>query len=190
MSDSSTVPNSIIQSKADRAAAIVIGAASAVILGFLFWLVYFRPGATGSESDWVGRLPALNAALNALSAACLTAGYIAIRMKKVPVHVGLMLSALVFSGLFLVSYIVYHTYHGDTKFTGAGAIRPVYFFILISHIILSVGMLPMILTTLYLAARKRFAAHRRVARITLPIWIYVSITGVVVFFMLRAYSGG
>ena len=86
-----------------------------------------------------------------------------------------------------MSYVVYHNFHGDTRFPGQGMIRPIYFFILVSHIGLSIAALPLILSTLFYAGTSRFAAHRRIARVTLPIWFYVSVTGVVVFALLKAY---
>jgi putative membrane protein len=99
-----------------------------------------------------------------------------------------MLSATVFSALFLVSYITYHYFHGDTRFPGQGWIRPVYFFILITHIGLSTLALPLILGTLWYALRNQFRFHRGVARWTLPVWLYVSVTGVIVYFLLNAYT--
>jgi putative membrane protein len=96
-----------------------------------------------------------------------------------------MIPAVVCSALFLVSYVIYHSYQGDTKFLGTGWIRPTYFFILISHIILSVVVVPMILSTLFFSATRRFQAHRKIARWTYPIWLYVSITGVTVYLFLR-----
>lgn len=175
--------------RGDGVAATAIAVLSGVILAFLVWLIYFRAANGTDGRDWVGMLPTANAIFNGTSACLLAAGYVAIRRGRRGVHVAFMLSALVFSGLFLVSYITYHAYHGDTKFTGEGFIRPAYFFILITHIVLSMGMLPLIFTTLFLAGRKRFAAHRRVARVTFPIWMYVSVTGVVIYFLLRAHSG-
>jgi putative membrane protein len=136
----------------------------------------------------VASLPALNAFLNACSACALAAGYRAIRRGDRATHIRFMLSAVAFSALFLVSYVVYHNFHGDTRFPGQGLIRPVYFFILVSHILLSIAALPMILSTLFYAASARFGSHRRIARATLPIWLYVSVTGVVVFALLRLYA--
>lgn len=171
----------------DKAVLSAIFAVSAVALGFLVWLIYLREqGATDKSAlSW---LPAVNATFNGLAALCLTCGYVAIRMKKIPVHRALMMTAFVFSSLFLVCYIVYHYAHGDTKFLGEGIIRPIYFFILISHILLSVAMLPMIFTTFYFALSKQFARHRRLARFTFPIWLYVSVTGVAIYFFLKAHS--
>ena len=101
----------------------------------------------------------------------------------------LIFAALGSSTLFFISYVVYHTFHGDTKFAGVGAIRPVYFLILISHILLSAVVVPMILTSLYLALSGKFLIHRRVARFTFPVWLYVSATGVAIFVMLKVYNG-
>jgi len=96
-----------------------------------------------------------------------------------------MVSAFAASAVFLVGYVLYHYAHGDTPYQGVGPIRTVYFTILITHVVLSIVMLPMILTTFYLATRERFASHKRLARWTLPIWLYVSVTGVIIYFMLR-----
>ena len=101
----------------------------------------------------------------------------------------LMVAAFLASALFLVGYLAYHYVHGDTKYLGQGWLRPVYFFILISHILTSALALPLCLTTLFFALRRRFDRHRRIARIALPIWLYVSVTGVLVFFFLRASYG-
>jgi putative membrane protein len=165
-------------------AAIV--ALSVVIAASLIWLIYFKGKVEGP--DWIGMLPAANATFNSLSAICLVCGYINIRRRRIAIHKRFMLSATVFSGLFLVSYIVYHYFHGDTRFPGQGWIRPVYFSILISHIGLSMVALPLILAALWFALRKQFHIHRRIARWTFPIWLYVSVTGVVVFFVLNHYT--
>jgi putative membrane protein len=163
-----------------------IVALSAVIAAFLIWLIYFKGRVVAP--DWVGSLPAANATFNSLSALCLIMGYVNIRRKNIAVHKRFMLTATVFSALFLVSYITYHFFHGDTRFPGQGLIRPVYFFILITHIGLSMVALPLILGTLWYSLTGRFQFHRRIARWTFPIWLYVSVTGVIVFFILRAYT--
>jgi putative membrane protein len=97
-----------------------------------------------------------------------------------------MVSAFASSSLFLIGYVVYHYVHGDTKFTGTGTIRTVYLAVLISHVLLSIGVVPLALTAFYLAWRKRFTTHAKVARVLFPIWLYVSVTGVIIYFMLRA----
>jgi putative membrane protein len=163
-----------------------IVALSAVIASFLIWLIYFKGRV--AAPDWVAMLPAANASFNSLSALCLVLGYINIRRKNRATHKRFMLAATAFSGMFLVSYITYHFFHGDTLFPGHGLIRPVYFFILITHIGLSMVALPLILGTLWYSLSGRFQFHRRIARWTFPIWLYVSVTGVVVFFILRAYT--
>jgi putative membrane protein len=164
----------------------VILALSAAIAGFLVWLIYFKGKVTAPE--WVGELPAANALFNSMSALCLVFGYLNIRRGNRAIHKRFMLSATVFSALFLVSYITYHYFHGDTKFPGHGWIRPVYFLILISHISLSMVALPLILGTLWWALRSEFRIHKKIARWTFPVWLYVSVTGVIVFFVLRAYT--
>jgi putative membrane protein len=163
-----------------------IVALSAVIASFLIWLIYIKGRI--AAPDWVATLPAANATFNSLSALCLVMGYVNIRRRNPVVHKRWMLTATVFSALFLVSYITYHFFHGDTHFPGQGLIRPLYFFILITHIGLSMVALPLILATLWYSLTGRFQFHRRIARWTFPIWLYVSVTGVVVFFILRAYT--
>ncbi len=132
-------------------------------------------------------LPAVNAALNATSAVLLVAGYVAIRQRSIRLHKTCMLSALVVSTVFLSTYIYYHFVVKDgssTKFPGTGWIRPTYYTILISHIILAATVAPLAITTAYLGLRNRLLSHMKLARWTLPIWLYVSITGVVVYWML------
>jgi len=164
-----------------------IGALSVVVAAFLICLIYFK--GRSEAPDWVSSLPAANAAFNSMSALCLLGGYLRIRRKDRVVHKRFMLAATVFSALFLVSYITYHSFHGDTHFPGQGWVRPAYFALLISHIGLSMVALPLIFTTLYFSLSGKFQFHRKVARWTFPIWMYVSVTGVLVFFVLRAYTG-
>lgn len=128
--------------------------------------------------------PALDATLNATSAVLLTLGYVFIRNKGILAHRFCMLSACGTSTLFLVCYLWYHAHHGVTRFAGQGAIRPVYFTLLGSHTILAAAIVPLALVTLNRAWRRRFDSHKRIARWTLPLWLYVSITGVVVYWML------
>lgn len=154
---------------------------------FLFWLIYFREGS-GQSNLAVGILPAINATLNAICAILLAAAFVAIKSRREILHRNLMITAFCVSTIFLVSYVYYHSLQGDTKFLGVGWVRPVYFSILISHIVLSILMLPMILSSLFFGLANKRAIHRKISRFTLPVWLYVSITGVVIFFMLRAYS--
>lgn len=127
---------------------------------------------------------ALNAILNATSGTLLACGYAAIRSGKVQVHKRLMISAFAVSTLFLISYLVYHYRVGHVAFHGQGWIRPVYFALLISHTVLAMVIVPMILITLRRALLERFDRHRIIARWTLPLWLYVCITGVIVYLMV------
>jgi len=136
----------------------------------------------------VSILPTLNAVLNAASATLLVAGYVNIRRGRREVHRRLMLAAFATSVLFLASYLVLRYHAGVTHFTGQGWIRGVYFTVLLSHTVLAVGMLPLVLVTLVRALREQFEGHARLARWTLPLWLYVSVTGVLVYVML--YHGG
>lgn len=132
----------------------------------------------------IASLPAVNATLNAIAAVLLLCGYVMIRRRRIETHRKFMLAAFATSALFLVSYVVYHANIGSRPFTGQGPIRVVYFSILITHVILAAAVLPMALITLTHALRARFDRHRRIARWTWPIWMYVSVTGVIVYLML------
>ena len=134
--------------------------------------------------NYVSLLPHLNALLNSTSAILLLGGYGFIRSGRVKAHRTCQVSAVGTSTLFLISYLTYHYFHGATRFAGQGIARPIYFTILISHTILAVVIVPLVLITLYRALRADFVRHRRVARWTLPIWLYVSVTGVIVYLML------
>ncbi len=129
-------------------------------------------------------LPTVNACLNSISTLLLTAGYLFIRRGQVERHRLAMAGAFVTSCVFLTSYLIYHSQAGSVPFTKQGWVRPVYFTILISHIILAAAIVPLALVTLYHAWRERFDKHRRIARWTWPIWMYVSITGVAIYLML------
>ncbi|MCA1574228.1 MAG: DUF420 domain-containing protein [Acidobacteria bacterium] len=133
---------------------------------------------------YISYLPHLNAFLNTTSALFLIAGYRFIRAGFIRPHRNCQIAALVTSTCFLLSYLTYHYYHGDTRFLGQGIVRPFYFAILITHVILAIVIVPLVLITVYRAARGDFIRHRRIARWTLPLWLYVSITGVIVYLML------
>jgi len=129
-------------------------------------------------------LPSVDATLNAASAIFLTLGFFFIRQKNIRAHKTCMLSAFATSMVFLVCYLAYHYSHGTTHFPGQGAVRSFYFALLASHTVLAALIVPLALTTLYRAWRKRFQQHKRIARWTLPAWLYVSVTGVVIYVML------
>ena len=132
----------------------------------------------------VSDLPVLNATLNGLAAIFLTAGYVQIRRGHRDVHKRCMLAALVTSALFLVSYVIYHLNVGSRPFPGQGAIRVIYFAILITHVVLAATTLPLALVTAARGLKGQYSRHVRIARWTLPIWLYVSVTGVVIYLML------
>ena len=132
----------------------------------------------------ISDLPALNATLNATSAVLLTIGYVFIRRGHIRRHRAMMISACVVSTLFLISYVIYHANIGSKPFQGHGPIRFVYFTILLTHVVLAAAIVPLVLVTLLRGLRSRFDAHVRIARWTLPLWLYVSVTGVIVYLML------
>lgn len=167
-------------------ALISIFTLSVLALVFLFWLLYFKETAA-ETMDWVRRLPTLNATFNSISTVLLVLGFLEIKKRNFDRHMRFMMAAFVFSTLFLVSYVVYHNFVGHTTFPGTGFIRPVYFTILIAHIILSTLVVPLILSSFYFAFSGRFEAHRKLSRITFPVWMFVSVSGVVIFFILNAY---
>jgi putative membrane protein len=134
-------------------------------------------------------LATVNATLNAIAAVFLAAGFYYVRRRQIKAHRICMLTAFGVSVLFLICYITYHYQVGDVRFAGHGAVRPVYFSILISHIILAVATVPLVIFTLSWALRARFTAHRKIARWTWPVWIYVSITGVIVYLMVYHIYG-
>jgi putative membrane protein len=132
----------------------------------------------------IGDLPALNATLNGVAGCFLAAGYLFIRRKRIAAHRACMIAAFVASTLFLVSYVVYHAHAGSRPFPGHGALRVVYFAILITHVLLAVTIVPMALITLRRGLRLDVVRHRRIAKWTWPLWMYVSVTGVVIYLML------
>lgn len=129
-------------------------------------------------------LPAVNATLNGLSAVLLALGYVMIRRRRIEQHRRFMIAAFTVSVLFLICYVVYHANVGSKRFTGEGPIRAIYFFILITHIVLAAFVPPMAIVTLIRGLRARYDRHARIARWTWPIWMYVSVTGVIVYLML------
>jgi putative membrane protein len=164
----------------------LIVAVSAAAVCFLLWLLYLHHPLDASVARF-RFLPALNAVFNGLCTIALLAGFYFIRRRNIPAHRASMMTAFVFSSLFLVSYITNHALHGETHFPGFGAVRKVYLSILLSHVLLSVVALPMVLTTFFFSLSGRIRQHRKIARFTLPIWLYVSVTGVVVYAMLAAW---
>ena len=132
-------------------------------------------------------LPPIYAAINALTAVLLIAAYIAIRNKKIKLHESLMKTAIALSLVFLVMYVAYHMTSDPTPFGGEAMVKYVYYFIIISHILLSIGIIPMVLVTYVRAISKRFADHKKISVITFPIWLYIAVTGVIVYLMIAPY---
>jgi putative membrane protein len=172
----------------DRVALPLIGVLSVVIVVIVGVLLLGHTPGRGGRTD-VAALPTLNAFLNGSSAVLLAAGWVFIRRRRIAAHRACMLGAFCVSVLFLVSYVTYHALAGSRPFTGQGWVRWLYFPILISHIVLAAAMVPFVLTTLYRALGGEFARHARLARLTLPVWLYVSVTGVVVYWMLYHLFG-
>ncbi len=138
---------------------------------------------------WVSELPFVNASLNGLATVLLVVGYVLIRQQRKEAHKYVMLSAFGVSVVFLVCYLVYHAYAGSKPFTGTGAIRGVYFTILISHIILAAAVPVLAAITIYRGLKGHWEKHKRIARVTFPIWLYVSVTGVMIYWMLYHWAG-
>src|ERR1700677_4241019 len=166
-----------------RPAIAAILAVSAAASLFLFWLIYIHPAAAASSS--YAFLPALNAVLNGLAATALLIGFTFIRARRIAAHRASMFTAFAFSTLFLVSYILHHALHGDVRYPAGVAFRTPYLWLLGTHIILAIVALPMILATFFFSLSGRIPMHRKIARWTFPIWLYVSVTGVITYVMLR-----
>jgi putative membrane protein len=165
---------------------VLIVAVSAAAVCFLLWLLYLHHPIDAAAVHF-RFLPLLNAVLNGLCTIALLTGFYFIRSRNIPAHRISMIVAFVFSALFLVSYITNHALHGETHFPGSGTVKIFYLSLLASHVLLSIVALPMVLTTFFFSLSGRFAQHRKIARYTLPIWLYVSFTGVVVYAMLAAW---
>lgn len=178
----------VSQKSSTRLAVVAILAISAAASLFLFWLIYVHPAADASNSRF-GFLPALDAVFNGLSATALLIGFTFIRARRVAAHRASMITAFVFSTLFLVGYIAHHALHGDIRYPVHAAYRSIYLPLLASHIVLATVTLPMVLVTFFFSLTGRFPQHRKIARWTFPLWLYVSITGVVTYAMLRLAQG-
>ena len=166
------------------AAILVISAAATL---FLFWLIYVHPAA--ATSTQYAFLPALNAVLNGLSATAVLIGFTFIRSRRIKAHRASMITAFIFSTLFLISYIAHHALHGDVRYPADGAYRSIYLPLLASHIVLAIVALPMVLVTFFFSLSGRIPQHRKIARWTFPLWLYVSVTGVITYVMLRLAQG-
>ena len=159
-----------------------------VAVAFLMVLpAEWKQGLGISENSAVSSFPFLHAVLNGSTFVCLVAAGIAIKNKKITVHKTFMLTAFVLSSLFLISYIIYHLTHPSAKFGGEGAVRYVYFFILLSHILLSVPVIPLALLSIYRGWTNDIEKHKRIVKFAFPIWLYVALTGVMVYVFMQPY---
>ncbi|GAA4508813.1 DUF420 domain-containing protein [Hymenobacter ginsengisoli] len=167
---------------------IILGTLGVVVPLLVAVLFYYHGLFRIEGADaYLRKLPAVNAVLNSLTAAALLVGFYFIRQKNVLAHRAAMGTAFALGGLFLVSYVAYHSQVASTHFGGAGVVRGIYFLLLLSHISLAAVTVALVLFTLYFALTGQYTKHKRIARWTFPIWLYVSITGVIVYFMIAPY---
>ena len=186
MNQSALQKQSGIKAMSEQSLSVVVYSLTIVVVALVAFLIYFPQTLAFGKID-VSMLPVLNAFINGTCAVLLTTGYVFIRQRKFKQHKTVMLSAFILSCLFLVSYVTYHSQAPSTHFGGEGMIRMVYFVILITHIILAAGIVPLALFTITRSWRREFNKHKKIARWTLPIWLYVTITGVVVYLMISPY---
>ena len=168
----------------DRPFWVVNAIVSTVALAGLAYLLLIRQGDSGRAND-LSMMPAVNAAWNALSATCLVLAVRAIRRGDVKRHRMLVLGAFAASLFFFAGYLAYHYVHGDTKYPGSGGVRIAYLLFLASHVLMSVPVVPLCIAAVYFAVTGRFATHKKITRVLYPVWLYVSVTGVMVFAWLR-----
>lgn len=171
----------------EKTALWVIGILSVAIPAVVALLMYMPREGTTIENSFASVQPLFHAILNGATAIALAIGFYFIKNKKITQHKASMLAAFVFSAIFLVSYVVYHYTVPSSKYGGEGAMRGIYFFVLITHILLAGGIVPLALLTLYRAFTNQIGKHRKIAKITFPIWMYVALTGVLVYLMMRPY---
>lgn len=181
-------PNTILNDMSEKSLSLIIYAVSMVICLAVAFLIYFPQAfALSNGGINVEYLPRFHAFLNGSCTLLLIGGYVAVRQKKYNLHKTLMVTCFLLSSIFLVSYVIYHSQAPATKFGGEGLIRPIYYTILLTHIVLAALILPLALFTISRSWRGEFAKHKKIARVTLPIWIYVTATGVIVYFMIAPY---
>lgn len=164
---------------------IVNAIVSSIALSILAYLLLLRGGSQGGAQS-LAFMPAVNACFNGLSAVLLLLGVMAIRRKRVKQHRMLVTGAFASSLLFLAGYLAYHYVHGDTRYPGTGMAKVAYLALLASHVLLSIPVVPLCLAAFYYALTRRFDTHKKITRVLYPMWLYVSVTGVVVFFVLRS----
>lgn len=181
----STLAEPSVARKGDGRFWIINAIVSAVALAVLAYLLLLRGGSSGGGHS-LDFMPAVNASFNGLSAVLLAAGIVAIKRKNVKAHRALVIGAFASSALFLAGYLAYHYVHGDTRYPGTGGARTFYLLLLASHVILSVPVVPGCLGAFYYALTGRFTTHKKITKLLYPVWLYVSVTGVLVYFLLRS----
>jgi putative membrane protein len=182
-----TIPTSAPRSGTGPAIAAIL-LISAAASAFLFWLIYVHPALDVSGKE-LSFLPALDAILNACASIAILMGYRFVRARRIAAHRRAMITAFAFSTVFLVCYVGNYALHGESHYPGHGLARTIYLVILVSHVLLSMVALPLVLVTFFFSLTGRIPTHRKVARWTFPIWLYVSVTGVIVYAMLAAAKG-
>jgi putative membrane protein len=163
---------------------IVISILIPVVVGVL---LYIPKGEMTSTSNWIYTLPFYNAIINTLTSILLILGFYFVKSGQVRFHKASMITAFLLGALFLVFYVIYHSNAESTKFGGEGAVRFVYFFFLITHILLAFIVVPLVLSAIYFAVSHKIEQHRRIVKYTFPVWLYVSVTGVIVYLMISPY---
>jgi|SRR5690554_86474 len=157
-----------------------------LIVPFVIGMLYFMPKGW-DHGDEIHIFPKINAIINGTTFFVLIAAFLAIRNKNIVLHKRLMFTAFILSALFLISYVIYHSIAESTPYGGEGIAKTIYFTILLSHILLSISIVPLVLVTLVRALSQRFDKHKKIARITLPIWLFVTLSGVIVYLMIAPY---
>jgi len=178
--------NGILDNKKNSTYLKIIGGLS-VLIPIVVAILLFRPQAGRLVDLDVSFLPHLNAILNSATALCLLAGYYFIKVRKIQFHKTMMITAFLLSSLFLISYVTYHAVAPSTHYPGVGLIRYIYFFILITHILLAISIVYFALRSIYFGLTRQYDKHRRISRWTFPIWLYVAVTGVIVYLMISPY---
>jgi len=158
-----------------------------VAIPLIIALLIFNQNQVSNNVGWISFLPHINGIINTLTSIILVIGWLFIKNKKVAFHKTSMLTAFVLGAFFLISYVIYHSYSESTAYGGEGMIRYIYYFLLITHIMLAIAVVPFVLLAIYYGISARYSKHKRIVKYTLPIWLYVSITGVIVYLMISPY---
>lgn len=171
----------------EKSLTLLVYAISIVVVSLVAFMLFFPQALSFGSGVNVSILPAFHAFLNGSTAVLLSIGFFFIKQRKFQAHKTVMVSAFILSSIFLISYVIYHSQAPVSRFGGEGAIRYVYFFVLITHVVLAAIIMPFALFTIARSWRGEFDKHKKIARWTLPLWLYVAVTGVVVYLMMKPY---